>query len=363
MAAGGTGGHLYPALAVARELKDLAPDLALSFTGHADRLEARVVPQAGFSFAPLASGPWRRGRAASLLTGTARTLKGAAQARRLFKALGTRAVFSTGGFVSAPALLAAASLRLPIVLHEPNRTPGLVTRLFGRVAARVTVGDAAAAAAFPSRVVRVTGIPVRRELLAGDRAAARRALRLPEDACVVLVVGGSQSARALNRAVGEALPALAGLRVALVWLCGRSEEAKLSPVAAGARVPVRLFGYLDDMAGALGAADLVVARSGASTIAELTALGLPAILIPYPHAAGDHQTANAEALAAAGAGMLLPEEGLTGGTLAAALRALAGDPARRAAMASASATLGRPNAARAVALEILDVIGWKGAHA
>jgi len=356
IAAGGTGGHLYPALAVARELRALAPELPVMFTGHAERLEARVVPDAGFAFTPLASGPWRRGRLTSLATGTARTLRGAAQARRLLRQGGAQAVFSTGGFVSAPALLAAATLRLPIVLHEPNRTPGLVTRLFGRLAARVTLGDAAAAGAFPARTVRVTGIPIRGDILAGDRAAARRALGLPAGACVVLVVGGSQSAAALNRAVREALPHLAGLPVAFVWLCGRSEEPALAPVAAAAPVPVRLFGYLDDMAGALRAADLVVARAGASTIAEVTAVGLPAVLVPYPHAAADHQTANASALAAAGAGVLLPEAGLTGGSLAAVVRALATDPTRRAAMAAASLALGRPGAARAVAREILDVI-------
>jgi UDP-N-acetylglucosamine--N-acetylmuramyl-(pentapeptide) pyrophosphoryl-undecaprenol N-acetylglucosamine transferase len=234
-----------------------------------------------------------------------------------------------------------------------------VNRLFGRVAACVTVGDGAAAACFPKGCVRVTGVPVRRAVLEGDKARGRRALGIADGAFAVLVLGGSQGAGAINRAVTEALPQLAGLGrpVSVVWLCGRAGEAALAPVAKAAPVPVRLFGYLDDMASALAAADLVVARAGASTLAELSATGRPAILVPYPHAAADHQARNADAVERAGAAIVIPERELTGPRLADAIAALAGDVGALAEMARQSTGLARPDAARDVALAILETMG------
>jgi UDP-N-acetylglucosamine--N-acetylmuramyl-(pentapeptide) pyrophosphoryl-undecaprenol N-acetylglucosamine transferase len=359
IAAGGTGGHLYPALAVAAELKGLAPGLGVRFTGSAAGLEARVVPAEGWAFTPLKSSAWHRGRPLTMITGGARALAGSWRGFRLFRATGTRVVFSTGGFTSAPALLAATLARVPIVLHEPNRQPGVVNRIFGKVASRVTVGDGEAGRFFPRGRVRVTGVPVRRSVLEGDRVRGRLSLGIENGAFMVLVLGGSQGAGAINRALIDALPALwaAAPASSVVWLCGRAAETALASVARSAAVPVRLIGYLDDMASALAAADLVVARAGASTVAELTATGRPSILVPYPHAAADHQTRNAEALVAAGAAIMIPEPELDGLRLARAIASLAGNEARRALMGRRAAELGRPDAARAVAREILETIG------
>ncbi|MEK7474511.1 MAG: undecaprenyldiphospho-muramoylpentapeptide beta-N-acetylglucosaminyltransferase [Candidatus Coatesbacteria bacterium] len=359
IAAGGTGGHLYPALAVAGELARLAPGLGLRFTGGAAGIEARVVPAEGWSFTPLESSAWHRGRPLTLLTGSVRALRGAWRARGFLRHEGARAVFSTGGFPAAPALLAAAAERIPIVLHEPNRRPGVVNRFFGRVASCVTVGDEAAASAFPRGRVRVTGVPVRRAVLEADRARGRRTLGIADGAFAVLVLGGSQGAGAINRAMTQALPGLGSMPepLSIVWLSGRAGEAVLAPVAKAAPVPVRLFGYLDDMASALAAADLVVGRAGASTLAEIAATGRPAVLVPYPHAAADHQARNAEAAGQAGAALVIPERELTGTRLAEAIGALAGDPARLADMGRRSAELGRPDAARDVALAILEIMG------
>jgi len=359
IAAGGTGGHLYPALAVAGELARLAPGLSVEFTGGAAGLEARVVPAESWPFTPFESAPWHRGRPLSMLTGGVRALRGAWRAKGWLRAKRARAVFSTGGFPGAPVLLAAAAARIPIVLHEPNLRAGIVNRVFGRVAACVTVGDEAAAGSFPRTRVRVTGVPVRRSVLEGDRARGRRMLGIEDEAFVVLVLGGSQGASAINRAVAEALPRLGspGGPLSLVWLCGRAGEPAASAVADTAPVPVRVFGYLDDMASALAAADLVVARAGASTLAELSATGHPAILVPYPHAAADHQSRNAEAFARAGAAIVIPETELSGERLAAGIAALAGDRERLNTMARRSSALGRPDAARAVAQAILETIG------
>ena len=359
IAAGGTGGHLYPALAVARELQVAAPHIRVAFAGSAAGLEAGVVPAAGYEFVPLASGPWRRGHPMSLVAGAAQAARGAWQARALYRRLGARALFSTGGFASAPAHLAAALGGLPVVLHEPNAVPGVVTRLFARGAHRVTLGRAEAAPRLGGAPVLVTGVPVRAEIRGWDRARARAALGLPSQATVILALGGSRGAGGLNRALAAALPALGSLPhgTRLLWLCGRAEEAALAPVAAAAPVAVDLRGYLDDMGAALAAADFAVCRAGAGTLAELAAAALPALLVPFPHAADGHQALNAAGVAAAGAARVLPEAGLDGSVLAAAIAWLAGDEAARAAMSRAAGSLDRPDAAARIAGEILAAMG------
>ncbi len=358
IAAGGTGGHLYPAIAAAREIASLAPEVAVHFAGSERGPEARLVPQEGFPFTPVASGPWRRGHPLSGAKALALMARGALQARRLLKAVNAGVVFSTGGFTGAPVLLAAATCGIPTVLLEPNVRPGLVTRAFGRLAARVTVGSKETLRYFSPARTKVTGVPVRRELLNCDPASARRALGLDASTCVVLVLGGSQGASAINRAVAEALPHVTSSHVplAFVWVCGNREHNMYEPVARNASLPVKLFGYVDDMGGPLGAADLVVARAGASTVAELLALGKPSVLVPYPHAAADHQTQNALALAREGAAILLPEAQLNGQRLAEVIRDLAADPSRRVEMARCAEALGAPAAARAVAEEIVAVM-------
>ncbi len=207
--------------------------------------------------------------------------------------------------------------------------------------------------------MRVTGVPVRRDLLDRDRSEARVALGLEGQACVVLVLGGSQGASAINRALGEALPKLAAARVevAVTWVCGSRDYSACMAVASSVSLPVRVFGYLDDIGGALCAADLVVSRAGASTVAELLALGKPSVLVPYPHAAADHQTRNAAVLADDGAAILLPETELSGSRLAEEIVGLSADPARRNEMARRAGAQGRPGAARAVAHEVLEVMG------
>ncbi len=358
IAAGGTGGHVYPAVAVARELAALAPGRPLTFLGGAAGLEARVVPREGFRFLAVPSGPWRRSRPWTAVRGAALALQGAVRARAVLRAERASAVFSTGGFAAAPTLIAAAATGIPIVLHEPNEVPGLVTRLFARVAARVTTGSAGAAARIGGARVLVTGVPVRASLLAGDREADRRALGVPPEAFVVLVLGGSQGASAINDAVAAALPLLADAPapIVLVWACGRGGEA--AATAAADRFAGRARGPADHDAngGPVRSADAAVARAGASTVAELMAGGVPAILVPYPHAAANHQWHNASALAREGAALLLEEPRLDGRRLAELLHALAADRGRREAMAERARASGRPGAARAVAEAVLEAV-------
>ncbi len=358
IAAGGTGGHVYPALAVASELAVMRPGAEIAFIGSDRGPEARLVGQAGWEFHSVAAAPWRRSRPWTLFGSAAASLAGAARARKLFDSKKAGIVFSTGGYASAPTLLAAATRRIPIVLHEPNARPGAVTRIFGRMAERITVAHEAAGHAFPAPKVLVTGVPVRRSLVGMSRPEARRTLGLPGDGFTVLVLGGSQGAGGINDALARALPDLAagGRNIVLVWLCGPANEGTIGPLAGTAGFPVRVIPYLDDMAAAYGAADLAVARAGASTVAELLAAGLPAILVPYPHAAGRHQELNARAVAAAGAACVIPEGELKGPVLARRVLELAGNPQAREAMAAAARGLARPDAAREVGTAVLDVL-------
>lgn len=361
IAAGGTGGHVYPALAVAAELAGMSPGVPITFAGTSGGLESRVVPGAGYPFEAVRTAPWRRGRPWTIFSAAALAALGSMEARRMLARRRAGVVFSTGGYAAAPVLLAAFLARIPIVLHEPNARPGVVTRLFGRAAAQVTTGAEEAAQAFPPGRVRVTGVPVRRSVLAVPREEARRKLGLGEG-FTVLVLGGSQGASALNAALEGAIPALgeAGIPLALVWLCGKRDFERSSAAARAARLAVKVFAYLDDMGSALGAADLVVARAGAGTVAELLAAGLPSILVPYPYAAADHQARNASVLAGRGAARVMPETELSPAALAGAISALARDGSSLAAMAESARALSRPDAASVVAGEILAVLTGVG---
>jgi len=346
---GGTGGHIYPALAIAAEL---GAGRVVGYLGTDRGLEARVVPEAGIPFfAVPATGVLGRS-AVGMARGGVQAVRGLARALGLLGQLRPDIVVGTGGYVTGPVGVAAAMLGLPLFILEENARPGLTNRLLARAARRVAVPWAEAAQGFPGGVrtkVVVTGNPVRREIVAVDGAAARKVLGLPARDPVVLVVGGSQGAEALNDAV-LALATGAGTwppGAALLWATGPRYFPRVE-AALGRSAPfARAVPYLDDMPSAYAAADLVIARAGAMTVAELTARGVPAILVPSPNVTGDHQTANARVLTERGAAVLLPERHLA--RLGQAVRELVADAGRRRAMAEASRALGRPDAAATLA--------------
>ena len=346
---GGTGGHIYPALAIAAELRGAE---AVGYLGTDRGLEARVVPQAGIPFYPVPATGVLGKSPAAMARGAATALAGVVRAGGILRQLRPDVVVGTGGYVTGPVGLAAALLGVSLFVLEENARPGITNRMLARFARHVAVPWADAAGGFPASVrtkVVVTGNPVRREVVAADRGAARRALDLDPTAPVLFVVGGSQGAEAINEAVLSLVrdPSLWPEGAALVWATGpRYYEgivSRLSPLPAWARV----LAYVNDMPQAYAAADLVVSRAGAMTVAEVTARGVPAVLVPSPNVTGDHQTANARVLAERGAAVLLPEARLS--DLAATVTALLGDPARREAMAAASRALGRPDAAATLA--------------
>lgn len=348
IAAGGTAGHVLPALALGRILRDRGAEV--TFFGTPGGQEARLVPDAGFPFVAVAARPLRRDSLAAAASAILADGWSALAVRRLLA--GTDTVVGMGGFASVPVGVGAILARVPLVLHEQNAMPGLANRFLARGATVVAVGFEAARARFGRAPVRVTGNPLREPVLAlaerrrtdaaTARAEAAAALGLDPDAPTVVAFGGSQGARRVNDAVlagARALPT--GTQVLL--LAGRDHAEDVAASASGL-AGVRVLGYLDRMELAYAAADLVVARSGAMTCAEVTACGLPAVLVPYPYATDDHQLANARALEAAGAATVVLDERLDATTFSERVGRLLADPDQRDAMAASARAWARTDA-------------------
>jgi UDP-N-acetylglucosamine--N-acetylmuramyl-(pentapeptide) pyrophosphoryl-undecaprenol N-acetylglucosamine transferase len=318
---GGTGGHLYPAIAIAQALGDRAQ---VTFIGTADRLEATIVPQAGYTLATVRSRPLTRKPSLDLIATAFANARGTLQAMRLLARLKPDLVIATGGYVCFPVVLAARALRalgrshVAIALLEPNARPGLTNRLLAPLVDEVWGAFPNADPRFAGKYVH-TGIPVRASLRAlPSREAAIARLGLSSKRSTLLAMGGSQGARSINDALtvllkNDGLPA--GWQ--LIHVTGEKEYDRVR--AALGREEGALRAYLHDVADAYAAADLVLARAGASTLGELAATGKAAILVPYPHAAEDHQRANAAVVAGAGAAVVVDDRELFAGKLRAIL--------------------------------------------
>lgn len=323
------------------------------FVGTPQGLEARLVPEAGVAFHGLPAKGFDRARPWTLVTSSliiaASTLKAWALLGRVRPAV----VIGFGGYVSIPVGFAALLRGVPLVLHEQNSVPGLANRVLSRwaKAAGVTYSESASLLAHPERAL-VTGNPVRSAVMRAGRAAGRESLGLTPGATVLLVFGGSRGARHINSAVVAVAPRLMSLGdVEVVHIAGRSEVEAVRAALREGGVPEgrwHLLDYVDEMGPVLASADLVLARAGATSIAEITALGLPSVLVPYPFATDDHQTTNARACGDHGAAVLVADSDLDDERFGDTLVALLCDAPRRASMADASKELGRPDAASAV---------------
>ncbi|HEY0178931.1 MAG TPA: undecaprenyldiphospho-muramoylpentapeptide beta-N-acetylglucosaminyltransferase [Dokdonella sp.] len=341
--AGGTGGHIFPGLAVADELA--ARGVPVIWLGARAGLETRLVPAHGLPLETLAIGGLRGKGVATALRAPLRLAGAVLAARRALARHAPRSALSLGGYAAAPGGIAARLAGVPLVVHEQNRVPGLTNRLLARLARRVLTGfaDALAGAEW-------VGNPVRASIAALPAPAVRVAGR--EGPLRVLVLGGSQGAASLNTQVPAVLRARPA-RFVVRHQCGRGGEATRAAYAA-AGVDAEIVDFIDDMADAYAWADVAICRAGALTLAELAAAGVPALLVPYPHAVDDHQTRNAEALAAAGAARVVAEGADFADRLGAALDAVA-ERALLLEMAAAARTLARPDAARRIADACLEV--------
>jgi UDP-N-acetylglucosamine--N-acetylmuramyl-(pentapeptide) pyrophosphoryl-undecaprenol N-acetylglucosamine transferase len=343
IAAGGTAGHVVPALAVADALR--AEGARVVFVG-GERAERTLVPEAGYELRTIAVEGLSRSNPLKAARATARAAAAVGTARAILGDLRPGAVLGGGGYVAAPVGAAAVASRVPLVLAEADSHLGLTNRLLARFARRVCL-------AFPiagrdDERYRVTGRPVPPP--ATDRPAARARFGLAASDTCVLVFGGSQGARSVNDA---AVAGLAGREYRVLHACGtRDHDALRARLGPEPPAGYDLRAYIAPFGEALLASDLCVARAGGS-IFEIASHGRPALLVPYPHAAGDHQSANAAWMARAGAAVVLPDAQLTPGRLAAEVATLLGDRGRLAAMGRASAALARPDAAARIAHEVL----------
>ena len=349
IAGGGTGGHLYPGIAVARELLARQPDAQISFAGTERGIETRVIPREGFSLDLIRSGGLKGKSLADRARGVALLPMSLVDAWSVISSRRPDLVIGVGGYSSGPVVLVAALRRVPTMVLEQNAVPGLTNRLLARFVDAAAVTFDATAAFFGSKAF-VSGNPVRPEFLATAGSSQESARDESASVTRVLVFGGSQGAHAINVAMVEAAPGLAAGHPHL-RLTHQTGERDVEMVRAGYRaagLPADVEPFLYDMGRQLGRADVVVCRAGATTLAELTAAGKAAILVPLPTATDDHQRRNAEALAASGAADVLLQREMTGGSLAARVLALAGDRERRRRMEQAARRLARPDAAKAI---------------
>ena len=344
--AGGTGGHIFPGLAVAQTLRERGVQVA--WLGADGGMETRLVPQHGVAIDTIAVKGVRGKGIAALLTAPLKLLRAVRDAARVLRARKPAAVVSFGGFAAGPGGIAARIAGIPLLVHEQNRAAGMTNKALAKVARQVLVG-------FPQTFAKETlvGNPVRAQIAQVAPPEQRDvqhggALRL-------LVLGGSQGARALNNAVPQAVAAL-GLPVEILHQAGEKMLDDARKAYADAGVVATVEPFIADMAAAYAHADLVVCRAGALTLAELCAVGVGSVLVPFPQAVDDHQTRNAEYLVERGAALLLKQGDDLAARLQQVLAELAADPAKRLAMATAARALARPDAAARVADAVLEII-------
>ena len=356
IAAGGTGGHLYPAVALAREFLHRDPMTKVLFVGTSRGLESKVLAHEGFELVLINAKPVMGKGLTDVLKGLCAMPLSLWQCGRILSQRQARLVIGVGGYTSPMMVLAAALKRIPRVILEPNAYPGLANKAVAPFVQRVFLAFESAARFFDQRKGRVVGTPVRKEFLTQCRPPGRERQRGGHH---VLVFGGSQGAKALNSAAIEGLPDLLKQRphITVTHQTGEADHERVSQAYRRAGVTATVLPCVYDMPAAINAADVVVARAGAMTVAELTTCGKPAILIPLPTAIYDHQMKNAKVMEAAGAAVVLPQADLTGATLARSVAQILDDPQRMKAMEDASVGLRRLDAAEAIVRECYALIG------
>lgn len=349
MAGGGTGGHVFPMVAVAHAIQRIMPEIRPIFVGTSRGMETKFVPAQGFELELLDVLPMRGAGVSGLLKGAFRAARLLPESRALIRRYEPRAVFSIGGYAAGPVSLAARTLQIPVALMEPNSVAGLANVLIAPFVQRAYTAFEMVERRFSPGIVLRSGVPLRPGFDPSPYA--------PSDPVRILVLGGSQGAKSLNETLPEAL---AGVRtnLSVVHQCGAAHLDGVKKrygelgVAFAQVVP-----FIDDMALALSKSDLVIGRAGAGALSEITAVGRPSVLIPYPHASGDHQRLNAESLESAGAAICVPSEQATVTRVREEIQRLVTDKGLLLKMARAASGFGRPRAAEVVARDFLQLAG------
>jgi UDP-N-acetylglucosamine--N-acetylmuramyl-(pentapeptide) pyrophosphoryl-undecaprenol N-acetylglucosamine transferase len=351
VAGGGTGGHLFPGLALGEEVKTRHPRNDVLFVGSAKGIESREVPKAGYPLRIIDVGPLKRQGPLGMFKGLMRLPRSLMQSRKILKQFDPDVVVGVGGYSSGPVVMAAWMMGIPTAIQEQNALPGFTNRTLSKFVDAVFVAFPEAEERFPKGKTHLLGNPIRRAFL--DNYLHPKVSH--GDRLSLFVTGGSQGAHVLNLRVAEAMEKLAplvGKKITLRHQTGTKDQ----PEIAARYEKLKEFGlqaeataFIDDMPRAYAEADLLVCRAGATTIAELTVCKKPAILVPFPFAADDHQTVNAKSMVQAGAALLIPESELSADRLVAELQSLESDRPRLQKMSRASGLLGRPEAAREIA--------------
>lgn len=356
IAGGGTGGHVFPAIAIAEGVMAQFPDADVTFVGTPRGLEMTAVPKAGWKLEVIDVLPLKGRSIVQRILGGVKMVGALAKARALLKRLTPDLVIGVGGYASAAVCLAAALMGIPTMIHEQNSIPGFTNRILGRVVKRVCITFPESARYFPAAKVVATGNPVR--LQVRDRLSRLDSGHSSVN-FVVFVFGGSQGARTLNQGILAALPYLKTLTrpLRVIHQIGaQADESAIMQTYKSAGVAAEVHRFIQDMGHYYHQADVVVGRSGASTLSELALVGKPAVLVPYPFAADNHQEANARAFVSEGAARMILDRELDGARLAGELRGLLEDNTSRLAMAACMKRLATPGAAAAIVSEGMKVV-------
>lgn len=347
-AGGGTGGHIFPAIAIAEEIANRRPDARFLFLGTRAGIERHAVPRAGHRLELISVIGLKRRMSASVVKFPFALVRSLLETERIFRRFRPTLTVGTGGYVSGPAVLIARRFHVPAVIQEQNSFPGMTTRMLARFALQVHLAFPQSKLYFRQRDrVFISGNPTRRDLGMISKAEARRRFGLEEHRPTVLAFGGSQGAHSINVALMEGLERLsAHEELQMIWQTGQLDHEEAERRVASCRLRIAALPFIEDMAAAMAAADLAITRAGALTLAELTCCGLPAILVPYPFAAAGHQERNARALEQTGAARVILDDVLDGEMLAETILSLLSDTRRLREMATQSRALGVPDAAR-----------------
>lgn len=351
-AAGGTGGHLFPALAIAEEIKKMRPDIRIDFVGTESKIEARVIPEKGFAFHTIWISGFHRRLTVDNLLFPVKVIVSLFQSFFLIRKLGPRAVVGTGGYVCGPILSVASLMKIPTVVHESNSCPGVTTRMVASRVSKVFLTFEATKKWLPKldpKVIDLVGNPTREALGKTSRNNGAEYFGLKPNGKTLLVFGGSLGAASINSAIEKIAAELVKAGIQIIWQTG---EKDFDRYALNRAPGVWIGKFIDKMEYAYAAADVVLCRSGATTLAELTRIGKPAILVPYPHAAANHQELNAQALTGAGAAVMIKDMDLDAKALS-TIKDIFLNSERQRSMSEKSLQLGKPNAGKEIAQRIL----------
>jgi UDP-N-acetylglucosamine--N-acetylmuramyl-(pentapeptide) pyrophosphoryl-undecaprenol N-acetylglucosamine transferase len=344
LAGGKTGGHIFPAVAMAEELKKRFPESQVIFVGTKDGLESKIVPKYGFKLICIQAKGLRRKASPSNILLPYYVMKSLYQSLRILNEERPDLVVGTGGYVSFPVVFSARLKNIPTLIQEQNSYPGVSTRLLSLLVDRVCLSYSSSIDYFlTKRKLRVIGNPIREDIASQDRYEALNKFNLDSGKKVIFIFGGSQGSHAINRAVLDSLDSLSE-SWQLLWQTGENDFVSISEKVRGKKIKCMVFPFIEDMRSAYAASDLVISRAGALTLTEITACGKPSILIPYPFATADHQRYNAEALQKEGAAEIILQKDLTGEILIQKLFSLLSDEEKLKKMAERSKKMGKPEA-------------------